>query len=251
MLPDLGGAIYGETAMRCFTMILALGLVAAASSVVWAHQPLLSDGSARDASTALYIADVDLSQVVYHEVTAESPLLWLAFDLNEGQSLYFQLGVPVIERLKDYRPALVLVGPGLPQVDLPFAIPDGLGAQPFTSEQVAEPQRFDEPFSGTSSWILLTETVPVPATGRYYLVAYDPAGQPGKLWVTLGQREEFGLGDIAALQDILPKVREFHEIGAAPVGLPCFLAPTALALTAFCFWSASRRLPPAGHSVGR
>ena len=80
--------------------------------------------------------------MVYHEVTAESPLLWLTFDLNEGQSLYFQLGVPVIERLKDYRPALVLVGPGLPQVDLPFAVPDGLGAQRFLSDQVAEPGRF-------------------------------------------------------------------------------------------------------------
>ena len=237
--------------MRCFKLILALGLVVGAPTIARAHQPIMSDGSARDASTALYIADVDLSQVVYHEVTAQAPQLWLAFDLNEGQSLYFQLGVPVIDRLKDYRPALALVGPGLPPADLPFAIPDGLGAQLFTSEQVSEPRRFDEPFSGTSSWILLTETVTVPAEGRYYLVAYDPAAQPGKLWVALGQREEFSLADIAELQSILPQVRQFHEIGAAPTGLPCFLAPMALALTAFCCWSASRRLPPAGHSVGR
>jgi len=199
----------------------------------------MSDGSARDALTALYISDVDLSQVVYNEVTAQSPQLWLAFDLEKDQSLYFQLGVPVIDRLKDYRPALALVGPGLPPADLPFAIPDGLGAQLFTSEQVSEPRRFDEPFSGTSSWILLTETVPVPATGRYYLVAYDPAGQPGKLWVALGQREEFSPSGIAALQEILPNVRQFHETGAAPAGLPCFLAPVTLALTGFGFWSAA------------
>ena len=237
--------------MRVLPLVLAVVLLVCMPSVAWAHRPILSDGSARDASTALYIADVDLSQVVYHEVTAESPHLWFTFDLNEGQSLYFQLGVPVIERLKDYRPALVLIGPALPQADLPFAVPTGLGAERFPSDQVAEPTEFDAPFSGTSSWILLTETVPVPATGRYYLVAYDPAGQPGKLWVALGQREEFSLNDIAALQEILPKVRQFHEIGAAPVGLPCCLAPMAVALTAFCFWSASRRLPPAGHSVGR
>ena len=229
--------------MRCFKLILAVGLVVGAPAVAWAHQPTMSDGSAPDASTALLITDVDLSQVVYHEVTAQSPQLWLAFDLEEGQSLYFQLGLPVIERLTDYRPALALIGPGLPPADLPFAIPDGLGAQLFTSEQVAEPRRFDEPFSGTSSWILLTETIQVPATGRYYLVAYDPAGQPGKVWVALGQREEFSFSDIAALQEILPQVRQFHESGAAPAGLPCFLAPMALALTAFCFWSASRRIP--------
>jgi hypothetical protein len=221
-------------------VIFFVGLLSYVPSIAWAHRPTLSDGSARDASTALYIADVDLSQVVYHEVMAESPLLWLTFDLNEGQSLYFQLGVPVIDRLQDYRPALALIGPGLPQADLPFAVPDGLGAQPFTSEQVAEPRRFDEPFSGTSSWILLTETVSVPATGRYYLVAYDPAAQSGKLWVALGQREEFAPGDIATLADILPKVRQFHEIDATRAGLPCFLAPMALTFTALCCWGASR-----------
>ena len=225
--------------MRVLPLVLTGVLLVCVPSVAWAHRPILSDGSARDASTALYIADVDLSQVVYHEVTAESPLLWLTFDLNEGQSLYFQLGVPVIERLRDYRPALVLVGPGLPQADLPFAVPDGLGAQRFPSDQVAEPREFDEPFSGTSSWILLTETIPITVAGRYYLVAYDPAGQPGKLWVTLGKREEFGPGDIATLADILPKVRQFHEIDATRAGLPCFLAPMALTFTAFCCWGAS------------
>ena len=228
--------------MRCFKLILALSLVVVGAPVVaWAHQPTMSDGSSRDASTALFISDVDLSQVVYHEVTAESPQLWLAFDLEEGQSLYFQLGVPVIDRLADYRPALALIGPELPPADLPFSVPDGLGAQPFTSEQIDEPRRFDEPFSGTSSWILLTETVPVPATGRYYLVAYDPAGQPGKLWVALGQREEFSLSDIAALQGILPRVRQFHETDTTPGGLPCFLVPVALMVTASCCCGAARR----------
>jgi hypothetical protein len=237
--------------MRLREMILVVGLLSCVPSIAWAHRPILSNGSARDASTALYISDIDFSQVVYDEVTAQSPQLWLAFDLTEGQSLYFQLGVPVIDRLKDYRPALALVGPGLPEASLPFAVPDGLGAQQFTSAQITEPTEFYEPFSGTSSWILLTETVAVPAAGRYYLVAYDPADQPGKLWVALGQREEFSLSDIAALQEILPKVRQFHEISTTPVGLPCFLAPMAVALTAFCFSSASRRPPPAGHSVGR
>ena len=119
--------------MRLLSLVFAVVLMVYMPSIAWAHRPILSDGSARDASTALYIADVDLSQVVYHEVTAESPQLWLAFDLNAGQSLYFQLGVPVIERLKDYRPALVLIGPGLPQADLPFAVPTGLGAERFPS----------------------------------------------------------------------------------------------------------------------
>lgn len=237
--------------MRSPALVFGVVLLVSVPSVAWAHRPTLSDGSARDASTAFYISDVDLSQVVYHEVTAESPQLWLTFHLNEGQSLYFQLGVPVLERLTNYRPALVLVGPGLPQARLPFAVPTGLGAERFPSDQVAEPVEFDEPFSGTSSWILLTETIPITVAARYYLVAYDPAGQSGKLWVTLGQREEFGLGDIAALPGILPQVRQFHEIDATAVGLPCFLVPVAMVLAALSCRSASWRRRVARPAANR
>ncbi|HQL55873.1 MAG TPA: hypothetical protein PLQ87_14285, partial [Phycisphaerae bacterium] len=72
--------------MRSPALVFGVVLLVSVPSVAWAHRPTLSDGSARDASTALYISDVDLSQVVYHEVTAESPQLWLTFHLNEGQS---------------------------------------------------------------------------------------------------------------------------------------------------------------------
>ncbi len=220
--------------------ILVLGALSAGASNTWAHRPILSDGSARDAATALHITDPGLSQVVYHEVTNDSPQLWLAFDLDAGQSLYFQLGVPVIERLADYRPALALIGPGLPATDLPLTIPAGLGAQLFTVDPT-EVREFYEPFSGTSSWILMTHTVPIATAGRYYLVAYDPDGQSGKLWVAVGRREEFGLSDILTLPEILTQVREFHETDALRPGLPCFLAPMAMSLVGLYAWSAVRR----------
>ncbi len=236
--------------MRLIELVTSLGVATCLTSTAWAHRPTLSDGSARGPSTALVISDVDLSQVIYHEITAESPQLWLGLDLKEGQSVYFQLGVPLIERLRAYRPALALIGPQLPPTDLPFGLPEGLGAIKFTSEQVAQPREFHEPFSGTSSWILSTQTVPVVAAGRYYLVAYDPAGQPGKLWVALGKREEFTLRDIAALKDILPKVRQFHEVEAS-TGLPCFMAPAALAVVALGCCGLARGRPfwrPVGPS---
>ena len=203
-------------------------------SVAWAHFPTLSDGTANSASNALIITDPDLSQVIYHEVTAGAPQLWLQFDLSAGQSLYVELGIPLLDRLADYRPALALIGHGLPPADLPFAIPDGLGAQVFASEQTGQPEEFYERFSGTSSWVLVSETLTVPASGTYYLVAYEPAGQPGKLWAALGTREDFGPDDLPYLVEILPRIREFHEVPNANA-LPCFLAPGALMLTVAFF----------------
>lgn len=188
-----------------------------------AHLPILDDGTNVDADSALVIKDIGLSQVVYHEVREPVRPLWLAFDVTAGQELYFNPGVPALERLRDYRPTFALIGPGLPEASLPFAVPAGLGAEVYPTADIAEPEFFHEPFSGTDSWIFFKKTVTLPQTGRYYLVGYVPSGLPGKFWVAVGKREEFGLGDIAALPQQIAQVRAFHESSATTA--PCFLIP--------------------------
>ncbi len=195
-----------------------------------AHLPSLSDGTEVDAAHARVIADPDISQVVYHEVTSGTSRLWLTFTGTAGQKLYAQIGVPVIDRLKDYRPAFAVIGPGLPAATLPFDIPAGLGGVVYTTDAVT-PEFFHEPFSGTDSWILREETLTLPADGQYYVVAYVPSQQAGKLWLAVGKREQFGPLEILGLFDLLPRVQAFHETRSA--GFPCFLLPVGLAFGAF------------------
>jgi hypothetical protein len=197
--------------------------VSGGAQVASAHLPILDDGTAVDAEHALVISDIGLSQVVYHEVKAPVQPLWIAFDAVAGQELYFNPGVPALDRLKDYRPAFALVGPGLPAATLPFAIPGGDGAEVYPTTDITDPEFFHEPFSGTDSWILFKKTVTLPQSGRYYLVGYVPSGQPGKFWVAIGKREEFGPGAIATLPQEIARVRAFHEASATTA--PCFLIP--------------------------
>lgn len=212
--------------MRSRHLPVVIGMIACCSPVCLAHLPFFSDGSEVDADHASVIADVDLSQVVYHEVTSPGQLLWLAFDAAAGQEFYFNIGVPAIERPKAYRPAVALIGPGLPAAHLPFPIPAGLGATVFTTDSVTEPEFFHEPFSGTDSWILTKQTVPLATAGRYYAVGYVPSGQVGKFWVAIGKREQFGLEDILKLTGDLPRVRAYHESSATESILPpCFFLP--------------------------
>jgi hypothetical protein len=77
-----------------------------------------------------------------------------------------------------------------------------------------EPLFFHEPVTGTDSWILIETTVRLPATGRYYVVAYpDDATPPGdKLWMAIGTKERFGLADLLNLGKIKRFVRSFHEV---------------------------------------
>jgi len=196
-----------------FTLLFAGG--------AWAHNYVADDGSHTDAGKALYLRDVTLSQVLYHEVTPDSSQVWIAFNGKAGDSVYFQLGVPYLTRLEDYRPALALVGPGLEDVKPPIAIPAGLGAQVYTSDGIT-PIFFDEPFTGTQSWIMFEKEVPLPRDGRYYIAAWDPAGQPGKLWVAVGKREAFTFKDVVTLYKVQNKVRGFHEVGHKPMPLFTF-----------------------------
>ena len=55
--------------------VLAWGLVIL-SSPAYAHRPTMSDGSAVDADHAIEFQDVQISRVVYHEVTKQAPRVW-------------------------------------------------------------------------------------------------------------------------------------------------------------------------------
>jgi monofunctional biosynthetic peptidoglycan transglycosylase len=175
----------------------------------------MSDGTAADADHAIEFQDVQISRVVYHEVTAQAPQVWITFEIEQPQELFHQIGVPVLDRLRKYRPAMALLGPGLPDVRLPFESPSGLGGLVLDTNEIENPKEFYEPFTGTSSWILREEDVQLPKAGRYYVVAFDPDGKPGKLWAALGRKEVWGVKDMLKMPKIITEVRQFHEV--APV----------------------------------
>lgn len=180
-----------------------------------AHKPVVINGGPTDVETAYEVPDPEVSYVGYHERTPEAPELWFTFEAEGGAPLYLQLGVPKIDRYETLRPAMVLLGPGLPTADVPFDIPDGYGGQLFSSE-AQEPVIFEEEFTGTTSWQFPSIRLDAPESGRYYLVGYIPNGDNGKFWMALGEEEDFGFEDILTLPTTLIKVRLFHEV--FPIG---------------------------------
>lgn len=190
--------------------LLPLALIATAA----AHKPTFSaDFSGPD--SAYVVADPDISIVVYQDITCELDQLWFTFEAEAGFPLYIQLGVPEIERLEDYRPSVALLAPGLPAADedLPFEVPDGLGVQVFHSDAVDVPGEFYEPFTQTASWVVVEETVDLPEDGVGYLVAWDPAGWTGKLWLATGTVEDFSDVDTTEFVYWGEAVNDFHETG--------------------------------------
>jgi len=119
--------------------------------------------------------------------------------------------LPAIDRLRDYRPALALVGPGLGADVVPFSVPAGFGVS--IVAPTGPPLPFDEMFTGT------------------------PDGSPdahGKRFVTIGKLEAFGLTDLLTYHDTLVGVRAFHEVsGVSLPPLPALLDFISVVLRCF------------------
>lgn len=187
-------------------------------SSVFAHQPFVVGNAAGSPESAYVVEEPEVSIVVYAEPTCEDPTVWLTLDAEPGDEVFFQLGIPVADALDDWRPRIALVAPGLPEVDLGFPLPEGNGARVY--EPDAEPTRFDEPFTGTSSWILVEEEVVLPEGGPAWLVAWNPDGTVARLWVAVGTIERFDDEDWARIRDLLDDVAAFHGTDGSVVPGP-------------------------------
>lgn len=179
----------------------------------WAHRYIPNQGAHTDAETAIPIGDINVSQVVYHTVVPDRETVWLSFEGKPGDVAKIQLGVPYIKGLEAYRPAFALLGKEFPAVEnVPFDLPTGYGGILYTTDHIAEPEIYDEEFTGTESWVFEMQEITLPADGLYYIVGYVPAGTLGKFWVAPGTLEKFGVKDIVTLPWIIYQVRTFHQI---------------------------------------
>jgi len=182
------------------------------SQQLFAHRPIFTADAAASPETAIPVAKPDVSQVVYREITQQSPQVWLTFTVPKDFDLFIQIGVPVIDRLEDFRPSMVVIGPGLPDDAKPLTIPQGMGARVFSTREVEKPRFFHEHFTSTDSWILRSETVRLASPGRYYLVAFSPEKKTGKLWLAIGKKESFSLDDLKQFPSWRKRIQEFHEV---------------------------------------
>ena len=176
------------------------------------HRPVFTKDAAKGPETAILLTEPQVSQVVYREITEKAPQIWLGFSVPKDFELYIQIGVPVMDRLKEFRPSIALVGPGLSRQDAPFKIPEGTGLKVFPTTRVKKPRFFHEHFTGTDSWILRSETVSLSKPGRYYLVAYSPTMQTGKLWLSIGKKESFRKEDWKQFPAWRKLIRAFHGV---------------------------------------
>lgn len=220
-------------------LLLILGLWAPDA---WAHRPHFSSPPAyTGAETAFRLPDIEVSRAIYRTAPDADPF-WLTFQGEPGATLQVQLGVPHVAELEGFRPTFLLIGPGLPsrdRVPSDIELPPDTGAGVFPTDRVQAPRAFREEITGTTSWILLERSFRIPKAGRYFLAVHVDG--PGKYWLSVGDREAFGLVDIAKLPHWTDRARAFHEIQGRPAWMTIAGAGLVL-LVLFAAWIGVRAL---------
>jgi len=122
--------------------------------------------------------------------------LWLAFDGKKDQTVYVQIGVPKTRPLEELPPSVAVSGSGLPQVSVAFPSPSGLTGRIIATDDCDCTYHLPRGVYGHSSWISRRIAF---AFRRWSIptLGYVPSGDPGKFWVAVGEREEFGRADWA------------------------------------------------------
>jgi LPXTG-motif cell wall-anchored protein len=195
-------------------LYLVIGLVLALflPSASMAHKPIIVDRSIDRFDTALTIPDATVSYALYGNLASNKQVDLYKFTLDRETPFHARISVPKRPGNADFTPAFVVIGPGLPTMNMPpnfpLDIPADQGRAILLSQ--GEADDFFEPFTQTTliQHQLFSRTL---GPGTYYIAVYDPTGKTGKYVLATGDREQFGLLDWLSLPVIWFKVRTWYD----------------------------------------
>lgn len=166
-----------------------------------AHQPQCEDQDIGP-DAPLRVSDPTVSTAFYATLVPQDDVDYFTFYGRADQRILLGMTIPQVEGQEDFAPTLALMGPGLPDADLPEVIvqPRRTGALLIEPPE-GEAESFYEPFSRTSYWERQEEIVTLPANGRYTVAVWHAGGDMGHYVFVIGSREIMG-GDIECLMNL-------------------------------------------------
>lgn len=193
----------------------------AVAATAWDYKPVVIDGTFRDAQTAHRIEAPEKGHIGYHQARVEAPALWFRFEGAFGDRVELQMGVPALDRYRQLRPAIAILGQDLPPLEevVPFEVPEGFGGVVYHTAEL-DIERYEDKFTGAVSWRFEKIDHILQSAGRVYMVGFipmpqDPAVQPtfeeGKFWMTMGHEVNFKLRDLLRTYSNTAKIRKFFE----------------------------------------
>ena len=192
------------------------------------HIPYVA-GPNTSARNPIEIEDIHLSQVWYFEQETSDSDVWLFFNTENSDKLFIQLGVPVLDKLKNYEPTITIYHIHIANEDgapidfdpedwahlswsfhehanytTNFPKPSDTCARGISRES---PCIFHETFTDTYSWILSEDRLSL-EPGRYLI--RGTSENKGTMWIAVGEREEFSASQLPFLMSTTSTIDSLH-----------------------------------------
>jgi hypothetical protein len=160
-----------------------------------AHQPFFEDKEFT-ADNSMLIKDSTISIAVYATLGTPKDVDYYKFNGSKNESVFLSITIPQLAGQENFTPTMALIGPELPNIDLPKQVikPQNSGA--FILQPPKNATTFLEPFSRTSYWTRQEQNVTLPANSSYEVAVWDEKGQTGRYVFVIGYKEVLG-GDLA------------------------------------------------------
>ncbi|MBH59382.1 MAG: hypothetical protein CMO19_03055 [Thaumarchaeota archaeon] len=211
--------------MRTLVLLFILLLTLPTAS---GHIPYIADPNT-SARNPIEIEDIHLSQVWYFKQETSDSDIWLFFNTETSDELFIQLGVPLLDQLKNYEPKIAIYHIHIENDDDPGAPIDPRELEnliwsfhehanyttnfPKPSDNCARgisresPCIFHETFTDTYSWILSEDRLPV-EPGQYLI--RGTSEDKGTMWIAVGEREEFSASQLPFLMSRTSSIESLH-----------------------------------------
>lgn len=146
-------------------LCIAMFLIALIITPAFAHKIVDSDGTQTSLEKAIFISDPEISQIFY-EILPMSQRHFYTFDAAKGESIHFELLIPLLSGLENYHPTIAFYKIGSAERELiKFTPPMFFGEIPA--------QRLTFNF-GQANWFKnQDETKIIPETGTYAIEIFD------------------------------------------------------------------------------
>jgi hypothetical protein len=160
-----------------------------------AHQPFFEDKEFT-ADNPLYIKDPTISTAVYATLETPNNVDYYTFNGSKGESVLLSITIPQIAGQENFTPTMALMGPELPNIDLPNQVINPQNSGALILQPPKNATTFFEPFSRTSYWTRQDQNVTLPINSSYTVAVWDDKGQVGRYVFVIGYKEVLG-GDPA------------------------------------------------------
>jgi len=161
--------------LNSFSVVLIiLILILIIKSTALAHIPLDTSALATK-EEPIFVEDHQISWAAYNQLDNAGDVDYYSFQAEQGEEIYFSMVIPEIERYKNFKPDLALIGPGL---ENNYAGCDKnyinsllkLEAEEniiIVRDDTDNPEIFFEPFTQTFYWRWQQFSTAAPAAGTY------------------------------------------------------------------------------------